>query len=124
VASGRAAELGFPVERVTGIEPALSAWEADVLPLNYTRAAPPTRRRPAWVRLDIVPDKRGTQIALGDNRAAGGLPSAYSSARSPYWSSRARSARRSCSSSPSCLSSSPTRASSCRMRRMPARLTP
>jgi hypothetical protein len=28
---------GFLVERVTGIEPALSAWEADVLPLNYTR---------------------------------------------------------------------------------------
>jgi hypothetical protein len=27
-------------ERVTGIEPALSAWEADVLPLNYTRAQP------------------------------------------------------------------------------------
>jgi hypothetical protein len=27
----------FFVERVTGIEPALSAWEADVLPLNYTR---------------------------------------------------------------------------------------
>jgi hypothetical protein len=26
------------VERVTGIEPAFSAWEADVLPLNYTRA--------------------------------------------------------------------------------------
>jgi hypothetical protein len=25
------------VERVTGIEPALSAWEAEVLPLNYTR---------------------------------------------------------------------------------------
>ena len=25
------------VERVTGIEPALSAWEADVLPLNYIR---------------------------------------------------------------------------------------
>ena len=24
-------------ERVTGIEPAFSAWEADVLPLNYTR---------------------------------------------------------------------------------------
>src|SRR3954469_6383301 len=32
------AELGRRrVERVTGIEPALSAWEADVLPLNYTR---------------------------------------------------------------------------------------
>jgi hypothetical protein len=28
-----------PVERVTGIEPALSAWEAEVLPLNYTRLA-------------------------------------------------------------------------------------
>ena len=27
----------FDVERVTGIEPAFSAWEADVLPLNYTR---------------------------------------------------------------------------------------
>ena len=25
------------LERVTGIEPASSAWEADVLPLNYTR---------------------------------------------------------------------------------------
>ena len=23
-----------------GIEPTLSAWEADVLPLNYTRAGP------------------------------------------------------------------------------------
>jgi len=27
----------FSGERVTGIEPAFSAWEADVLPLNYTR---------------------------------------------------------------------------------------
>jgi hypothetical protein len=26
------------LERATGIEPAFSAWEADVLPLNYTRA--------------------------------------------------------------------------------------
>ena len=25
------------MERATGIEPAFSAWEADVLPLNYTR---------------------------------------------------------------------------------------
>src|SRR6478672_956099 len=33
----------FVVERVTGIEPALSAWEADVLPLNYPRM----RHRPA-----------------------------------------------------------------------------
>ena len=29
----------FGVERVTGIEPAYSAWEADILPLNYTRMA-------------------------------------------------------------------------------------
>jgi hypothetical protein len=28
------------VERMTGIEPAYSAWEADVLPLNYIRSAP------------------------------------------------------------------------------------
>ena len=27
------------VERMTGIEPALSAWEAEVLPLNYIRVA-------------------------------------------------------------------------------------
>ena len=31
----------FAGERVTGIEPALSAWEADVLPLNYTRMVGP-----------------------------------------------------------------------------------
>ena len=30
----------FAMERVTRIELALSAWEADVLPLNYTRARP------------------------------------------------------------------------------------
>ena len=29
------------VERVMGIEPTLSAWEAEVLPLNYTRKTPP-----------------------------------------------------------------------------------
>src|SRR4051794_31098652 len=38
----RALTWAFVGERVTGIEPALSAWEADVLPLNYTRA--PARR--------------------------------------------------------------------------------
>jgi hypothetical protein len=33
----RAADLPMEVvEPVTGIEPAFSAWEADVLPLNYT----------------------------------------------------------------------------------------
>ena len=29
------------VERVMGIEPTFSAWEADVLPLNYTRMREP-----------------------------------------------------------------------------------
>ena len=29
------------VERVMGIEPTLSAWEAEVLPLNYTRLGRP-----------------------------------------------------------------------------------
>jgi hypothetical protein len=46
----------FAWERVTGIEPALSAWEADVLPLNYTRAALGRCGRQASVRPDIVPD--------------------------------------------------------------------
>jgi hypothetical protein len=32
-------KLGAIEERATGIEPAFSAWEADVLPLNYTRGA-------------------------------------------------------------------------------------
>ena len=35
------ATWAFSSERVTGIEPALSAWEADVLPLNYTRKRTP-----------------------------------------------------------------------------------
>ena len=37
--------LRLYLERVTGIEPALSAWEADVLPLNYTRVAAQAARR-------------------------------------------------------------------------------
>ena len=32
------------LERVMGVEPTLSAWKAEVLPLNYTRAFIPTRR--------------------------------------------------------------------------------
>jgi hypothetical protein len=42
------------VERVTGIEPALSAWEADVLPLNYTRV---TVRLPPSGGVFAVPAK-------------------------------------------------------------------
>src|SRR5688572_16021928 len=36
----------FAVERVTGIEHALSAWEAGVLPLNYTRVVVPVGTTP------------------------------------------------------------------------------
>ncbi len=34
------------VERVKGIEPSYEAWEASVLPLNYTRAASSIDRPP------------------------------------------------------------------------------
>jgi hypothetical protein len=34
----KALTCGYAVERATGIEPAFSAWEADVLPLNYARS--------------------------------------------------------------------------------------
>lgn len=27
--------IGYIMEQITGVEPAPSAWEADVLPLNY-----------------------------------------------------------------------------------------
>jgi hypothetical protein len=36
------------VERVAGIEPARSAWEADKLPLHHTRAAASLPRNPAF----------------------------------------------------------------------------
>ena len=54
VAAITALTCDFSLERVTGIEPALSAWEADVLPLNYTRAVPGPNQPVA--RPDIVPD--------------------------------------------------------------------
>ena len=52
-------------ERVTGIEPALSAWEADVLPLNYTRAhrwTPPSGESRCACP-DIVPEGVGCSRA-------------------------------------------------------------
>ena len=42
--------LDFDLERVRGIEPLYEAWEAAVLPLNYTRNSRrslPWRREPA-----------------------------------------------------------------------------
>ena len=43
--AGRAREEGI-VERVMGIEPTSSAWEAEVLPLNYTRGGLTLRPEP------------------------------------------------------------------------------
>ncbi len=43
------------MERVKGIEPSYAAWEAAVLPLNYTRAARRRdRRRAAAYKLDTL----------------------------------------------------------------------
>ena len=40
------------LERETGIEPALSAWKAEVLPLNYSRAIQPPDIQPLYSILD------------------------------------------------------------------------
>ncbi len=42
------------LERVEGIEPSLSAWKAEVLPLNYTRV-PPSAANP---RLPVASPNR------------------------------------------------------------------
>ena len=43
-ARGRARQA-VSLERVMGIEPTSSAWEAEVLPLNYTRESGDYKRR-------------------------------------------------------------------------------
>ena len=50
-------------ERMTGIEPALSAWEADVLPLNYIRARPQQRRSSLAGRCQHLHTDSGTTEA-------------------------------------------------------------
>ena len=50
---------GSTLERVTRIELALSAWEADVLPLNYTRERPERLLRArAYARQTDLPRHR------------------------------------------------------------------
>ena len=63
---------GFSVERVTGIEPALSAWEADVLPLNYTRVGghPPQRMSMPPARGDLY----GVWAMVGTTAALAAWP--------------------------------------------------
>jgi hypothetical protein len=53
---------------VTGIEPALSAWEADVLPLNYTRE----RRRPYLNPPDSGASGRRALLVGGPTGGVGG----------------------------------------------------
>jgi dCTP deaminase len=49
-------EGGPPRERATGIEPAFSAWEADVLPLNYARNdSPPSVAEQARGSATVIP---------------------------------------------------------------------
>ena len=63
------------LERVTGIEPALSAWEAEVLPLNYTRVAP-VDVRPRCVRKSNPDSGRLRKSACGGaSRTASATPS-------------------------------------------------
>ncbi len=76
----RVSDPGVCMERVTRIELALSAWEADVLPLNYTRVtsggpAPRSRCPNARSLYPIVdprcPD-RGSTCVRGMGSACGG----------------------------------------------------
>lgn len=50
---GRGFTLGGRVERVKGIEPSYAAWEAAVLPLNYTRRSACILARPATPFQDL-----------------------------------------------------------------------
>src|SRR5699024_894835 len=81
----RSVTWGFHLERVTGIEPALSAWEAEVLPLNYTRVRVrgacaleagtsgtprrPGERRPAYLLSPGRANRRGPGRATAMPRA-------------------------------------------------------
>jgi hypothetical protein len=44
--------LGVQVERETGIEPAPSAWKAEVLPLNYSRAGRPLQHKTTQILVE------------------------------------------------------------------------
>ena len=59
---------------MTGIEPALSAWEADVLPLNYTRTAPGPNQPVA--RSDMLPDTSSSQARIAATTCGHGRPGA------------------------------------------------
>jgi hypothetical protein len=54
--------MGAPasgLERVKGIEPSYAAWEAAVLPLNYTRNYTRKRGRTGWAMVNFYPGQEG-----------------------------------------------------------------
>ena len=57
--------MGFDLERVKGIEPSYEAWEAAVLPLNYTRVASHYRHSVEGARPVFA---RGMQEIGSENR--------------------------------------------------------
>ena len=59
--SQRSQQRDKPIERVTGIGPAYSAWEADVLPLNYTRTCM-FERSNTDLRLKLQFSKKFTKV--------------------------------------------------------------
>jgi hypothetical protein len=64
----------FQVERMTGIEPALSAWEADVLPLNYIRRSHrclPQDGHPCFPCVDMLPELVLAWAILAEERCEG-----------------------------------------------------
>ena len=46
------------LEPVSGIEPEYSAWNADVLPLNYTGTFPPSPCQPGGINRERIPEPR------------------------------------------------------------------
>ena len=63
------------LERVTGIEPALSAWEAEVLPLNYTRVAPVDVRSRCVRKSNPDSGRLRKSACAGASRTASATPS-------------------------------------------------
>jgi hypothetical protein len=49
----KASNTALGVERVKGIEPSYAAWEAAVLPLNYTRSGAILRQFPDTVEISV-----------------------------------------------------------------------
>src|SRR3954449_12645112 len=87
-----AADLRKCSERVTRIELALSAWEADVLPLNYTRKRPPdylsavgAREHPLLRDVDAE-----TSVSAGAPSGWGGRTGRSGTVRMARWPSQSR----------------------------------